>query len=200
MKRLILASGSPRRRELLRLAGFDFTVQTAEADEGTVSYPDGRPDLYVESLARLKNDAVAASLSGQDVVILSADTVVIAPPEAGRLLPLGKPASEEEARRMLSDLSGRTHRVLTGVMIRDVPSGRTDLFHTVTEVTFRSLSDREIDVYCKSGEPLDKAGAYGIQGKACTFVESLSGDYFNVVGLPLCRVAVGLSAFGILPL
>lgn len=196
MKKLILASGSPRRRELLTLAGYDFDVITADADENSVSY-SGDGEKYAVDIAALKNDAVvSAHPELKNAVILSADTSVL-PPDGG--MPLGKPADRAEAERMLKRLSGNEHKVVTGVVIRDMESGLTVSFTSVTQVKFRVLTDDDIKRYCDSGEPFDKAGAYGIQGKACSFAESISGDYFNVVGLPVCRCSVELGRFGIIP-
>ncbi len=189
---LILASGSPRRHEILNQAGLFHRVLTAPADESAVPFPAGHPEQYVMALAELKNRAVARAYPDEaaNAVILSADTVVWSP-EWG--LPLGKPKDRDDAVRMLEALSGKSHEVITGVMLRDGRSGRTSLFSETTEVFFRELGREEILRYADSGDPMDKAGAYGIQSGACVFVRGIRGDYFNVVGLPVCRVSEELS-------
>jgi len=189
---LILASGSPRRHEILNQAGLFHRVLTAPADESAVPFPAGHPEQYVMALAELKNRTVARAYPDEaaNAVILSADTVVWSP-EWG--LPLGKPKDRDDAVRMLEALSGKSHEVITGVMLRDGRSGRTSLFSETTEVFFRELGREEILRYADSGDPMDKAGAYGIQSGACVFVRGIRGDYFNVVGLPVCRVSEELS-------
>ncbi len=182
---LILASGSPRRRELLERVGLRFTVQAADVDETLV--PGLSPQEQVMRLSRLKAQAVQAP---QGAAVLSADTVVVLD---GAIL--GKPADRADARRMLLALSGRSHHVLTGVTLRK--DGQLDTRCQDTEVWFRPMTEPEIDGYIATGEPMDKAGAYGIQGGASLFVERLDGDYFNVVGLPLCTVGQMLRDAGI---
>lgn len=183
---LILASGSPRRAEILTQGGLAFEKRVSEADE---TLPDGiSPAAAVEYLAKQKGTAVPIC-AGE--VILSADTVVALD---GKIL--GKPADRAHAERMLRMLSGRTHSVYTGVFLTD--GTRQSLFHEKTDVTFFSLTDAEIRQYIDSGEPMDKAGAYGIQGRGALFVEKISGDYLNVVGLPLAKTARQLKeVFGI---
>ena len=184
---LILASGSPRRRELLERIGLRFTVQAADVDERLL--PGLSAGEQVMRLSCRKAEAVAAG-QPQEAVILSADTVVVLD---GAIL--GKPADAAEAKEMLSALSGRSHLVLTGVTVR---RGENEQTHCEeTEVRFRPLSETEIDAYIATGEPMDKAGAYGIQGYASVFVEKIVGDYFNVVGLPLCASAQMLRRAGI---
>ena len=192
-RELILASGSPRRHEILAQAGIGHRILTAPADETSVVFHPGDPEGYVMRLAALKNDAVRDAYGAQlgHAVILSADTVVWSPDMQA---PLGKPGNEETAARMLRFLSGRTHEVITGVMLRDTETGKEILFAETTEVLFRTLDEEEILRYVRSGDPLDKAGAYGIQSGACIFVKAIRGDYFNVVGLPVCRVAEELKA------
>ncbi len=192
-KELILASASPRRHEILTLAGFVHRVLTAPADESGITFVPGHEKEGVIALARLKNRALREALSPRHAVVLSADTVVW----AGGVL--GKPKSPEDAARMLRLLSGREHAVLTGVSIFDTESGEEISFAEETAVRFRELSDAEIARYVESGDPLDKAGSYGYQSGACIFVEGIRGDYFNVVGLPVCRVAVELRKFGVVP-
>ncbi len=176
---LVLASQSPRRRELLTLLGRPFRVQVASVDETM-------EDLPVEqAVARLSYRKAAAVGAGDNQIVIGADTVVVLNGEI-----LGKPRDAEDAIRMLKSLSGRTHQVMTGVCLL---SGDKALTHTeVTEVTFRPLTDREIRDYVATKEPMDKAGAYGIQGGAARFVEGIRGDYFNVVGLPVCRLGLML--------
>lgn len=175
--KLILASNSPRRADILTQGGFTFTKRTADTDE---SLPAGIPPAEaVERLAALKGQAVEWR-AGE--VILSADTVVV---YDGQIL--GKPKDEADACRMLRMLSGNTHSVFTGVYITS--GEKTFVFHEETAVTFFPLTDAEITAYVQSGEPMDKAGAYGIQGRGALFVERIHGDYLNVVGLPLARTA-----------
>ena len=187
---LILASGSPRRRQLLEQIGLTFVVRSSDVDE-SVS-PGLTPAQVVESLSARKGEAVAAEAAPGDLV-LSADTVVALD---GAIL--GKPRDRAEAEAMLTALSGRTHQVYTGVTL--LQDGRRLTGHEVTAVTFRPLSPEEIAAYVSTGEPMDKAGAYGIQGLGALLVERLEGDYFNVMGLPLCRLGEMLARFGVHPL
>lgn len=187
---LILASGSPRRRQLLEQIGLTFVVRSSDVDE-SVS-PGLTPAQVVESLSARKGEAVAAEAVPGDLV-LSADTVVALD---GAIL--GKPRDRAEAEAMLTALSGRTHQVYTGVTL--LQDGRRLTGHEVTAVTFRPLSPGEIAAYVSTGEPMDKAGAYGIQGLGALLVERLEGDYFNVMGLPLCRLGEMLAQFGVRPL
>lgn len=173
---LVLASQSPRRAEILRNANIEFTTRVAEVDETPV---DGeRPGPYVRRLAEAKARAVPTS-SGE--VVLGADTTVVA---AGEIL--AKPVDAADARRMLRLLSGRRHEVLTGICLRRGEEVLTD--HAATAVWFAPLTDQEIAQYVDSGEPMDKAGAYAIQGLASKFVERIEGCYFNVMGLPVSLV------------
>jgi septum formation protein len=178
--RLILASASPRRRELLRHAGFDFEVRSSTVEE--IVLPGEAAEEFARRAARDKAVIVAAS-APPDSLVLGADTVVV----AGHAI-LGKPADAEDATRMLRLLSGATHRVITGVCLVRAPDRVEALAHETTLVTFRSLSEEEIASYVASGEPFDKAGAYGIQGLASKFVTRIEGCYFNVVGLPVALV------------
>jgi len=198
---VILASQSPRRHELLTLAGIPHKIFVSGADEGSVEYVPGHPEDFVTAAAKLKNLAVKTALGRlgdvdpanngltagevRNAVILSADTIVYS--DASRTI-FGKPGSERGAFDMLRELSGRPHRVITGVMLYDNATGRTSCFAESTDVYFRPLDDREIESYIRVHRPLDKAGAYGIQDGACVFVEKIVGDYYNVVGLPVCRV------------
>ena len=171
----ILASASPRRVEILRTLGLDFeTIVPGIAEEQL----DGEaPGDFVVRAARAKVDAVASRVDSG--LVIGADTVVVID---GR--PLGKPASADDAREMLRMLSGRWHAVMTGVAVRDVESAREVAEHDKTLVRFRELTEAEIDDYVASDEPLDKAGAYAIQGRGMLFVEEIAGNYHNVVGLP----------------
>lgn len=177
---LILASASPRRKELLGLFRIPFEIRVADIDE-TMDHQKA-PFDEVARVSRLK--AAATPRKDGDVVV-AADTIVVC---EGRVL--GKPRSEAEAAAMLRLLSGRDHQVMTGVtVIRDQ---RVQTFTEVTDIHFRELSDREIDRYVVTGEPMDKAGAYGIQGGAALFCTRMVGDYYNVMGLPVCRLGLVL--------
>ncbi len=178
MKPIVLASGSPRRRELLEQMGIgSFEVLTSDCDETLPR--DDTPARRVEYLALQKASAVFALRP--DATVIGADTVVVLEDAV-----LGKPHSPAEAAAMLSALSGRSHRVYTGIAVL---SGEQILTaHECTEVSFRSLTEEEIQAYIATGEPMDKAGAYGIQGRACVFIRGISGDYYNVVGLPVCAL------------
>ena len=178
---LILASSSPRRSELLRLAGLDFTVEPADIDERV---QDGEsPATYVQRLAMEKAQAVwerHATEHREDLMVLGADTTVVCD---GAIL--GKPADQAEARSMLEKLAGRTHQVLTGIAV----VSERGLFSEVdiTQVFFDLIGEREMVQYLASGEPMDKAGAYGIQGYAARWIPRVEGCFFNVMGLPLAR-------------
>ena len=185
-RRLIVASASPRRRELLAQAGFVFQVEPSDADE---TLPEGvTPAAAVELLASRKAQSVAEK--HPDDVVLGCDTIVALDGEK-----LGKPQTAADAKAMLRRLSGKTHTVYTGVCITD--GTRTERFVSATDVTFYPLSAQTIDAYVATGEPMDKAGAYGIQGLGSVLVQSFSGDYFTVVGLPLAQCARVLATFGI---
>ena len=176
MKHWILASASPRRRELLSLYGVPFTIQAADIDEKMD--PEKAP---FDEVARVSLEkALAVKRSGDDVVI-AADTIVVC---QGKVL--GKPHDEEEAASMLRLLSGREHQVMTGCTV--LVGDRRETFTEVTTLRFRQLSEAEINAYIASGEPMDKAGAYGIQGGAALFCPCIQGDYYNVMGLPVCRL------------
>ena len=188
---VILASQSPRRRELLGRMGIDdFLVRPAQGEE--VFEPGLSPAELVEHLSHQKAAEVAAGASPEDLVI-AADTVVSID---GRVL--GKPHSQEEAFSMLSTLSGREHTVYTGVTV--CQGGVSITEHEATDVRFRPLTPEEIRSYIATGEPMDKAGAYGIQEYGSLLVEGIQGDYFNVVGLPICRLGRILARFGVDPL
>lgn len=185
---IILASGSPRRRELLERMGIkEFDIITPDVDESVdKTLP---PAGQVELLSRRKADAVAAEVP-LDALIIAADTVV-----AMDGIVLGKPADEEDAFRMLSALSGVRHHVFTGVTVRMGAQVLTR--HEVTSVDFRPLEPEEVEEYIATGECMDKAGAYGIQGYGCLLVERIAGDYYNVMGLPVALLAQMLKHFGI---
>ena len=177
-QKIVLASGSPRRRELMHQMGIDdFEILPAKGEENA---PEAlTPAQLVEQLALQKAREVAALRP--DCAVIGADTVVALGDEV-----LGKPESEARAKEMLRALSGRHHQVYTGVAVL---AGGEEYTHVeCTEVEFRALTDEEIDAYVATGEPLDKAGAYGIQGRACTLIRGIRGDYYNVVGLPVCAL------------
>jgi len=173
---LVLASASPRRAEILRAVGWPFEICPADIDE---SVRDGeRAAEYVERLAREKASVVAEQrLFG---LTLGADTVVVAEGEM-----LGKPRDEEDARRMLRRLSGAWHEVLTGVALVRAESKQCSVKHELSRVLFAEMSEAEIDWYISTGEPMDKAGAYAVQGRAALFISAIEGDYWNIVGLPV---------------
>lgn len=189
--RLILASGSPRRAAILRNAGLEFDVRVAGVDESRLGQET--PEGYVRRLAETKALAVAAleREAGERAVVIGADTTVVA---GGAMLE--KPVDADDARRMLRLLSGRSHDVLTGVALVRMPDRERISFVESTRVIFASLTDEQIDSYIATGEPFDKAGAYGIQGIGGTFVSKIEGCYFNVMGLPLSRVWQALLAMG----
>lgn len=185
MKKLILASSSPRRKELLSYAQIPFEIVVSDVEEHFNEEND--PKEIVQALALQKAEAVANILD-QNAVVLGADTIVTIDNQI-----LGKPKDETEARKMLRQLSGREHIVYTGVAIVSVEESTT--FYEETKVQFWELSDEEIDNYIKSGEPFDKAGAYGIQQLGSILVKRIDGDYFNVVGLPISRTYRELKQF-----
>lgn len=173
---LILASQSPRRRELMGLFSIPFLVRAADIDE--TMDPALRPYDEVARVSRRKAEATPRE---PDDVVVAADTIVVC---QGRVL--GKPREEAEARAMLRLLSGRDHQVMTGMTV--LRGSRAVTVTEVTDLHFRPLSEGEIDAYVRSGEPMDKAGAYGIQGGGALFAEKMVGDYYNVMGLPVCRL------------
>ena len=184
---IILASQSPRRRELLERMGLPFRIITPDIDERMErALPPGE---LVAAISAEKAGAVAAQ-AGPGAVVIAADTVVALDGAV-----LGKPAGEADAARMLSALAGRTHHVYTGLTVL-----RGERVRTVSEetaVTFRPLTEQEIAAYVRTGEPLDKAGAYGIQGYGALLVEGIRGDYYNVMGLPVCRLGLLLKELGV---
>ncbi|HEY8449724.1 MAG TPA: Maf family protein [Bacillota bacterium] len=199
----ILASASPRRRQLLEQLGLEFTVYPSDVDETSPEFVDLPPAQLVERLALAKASAVARRYAHQTdpsasprPLVIGADTVVVLEDEI-----LGKPVDADHARRMLNQLAGRMHTVYTGIALIDVAAGRTAVTHRATRVWLRPLPASWIDAYVATGEPLDKAGAYAVQGLGAAFVERIEGCYFNVVGLPLAALVELLEAWGIqLPL
>src|SRR5215472_18725532 len=186
--RLVLASASPRRAEILRDAGYHFTVLSSAIDE--TPHPEESPEDLVLRLAQTKADLAAARAVGP-AILIAADTEVVLD---GRVF--GKPRSSDDARRMLTKLSGRTHAVLTGVCLIRLPDAERISFVETTLVTFSPLSEEEITRYLATGEPHDKAGAYAIQGYAARYIPRIEGCYFNVVGLPLARLQHSLTELG----
>jgi septum formation protein len=186
--KLILASASPRRAEVLRDAGFHFTVLSSAIDE--TPYPDESPQDLVLRLAQTKADLAAARAVGP-AILIAADTEVVLD---GHIF--GKPRSSDDARSMLEKLSGRLHTVLTGVALIRLPDVERRSFVEATLVQFAPLSDEEIGRYLATGEPHDKAGAYAIQGYAARYIPRIEGCYFNVVGLPVARLQHALSELG----
>jgi len=183
---LILASASPRRRDLLEQIGLTFTVETADIDETPRLAED--PIAYVKRLAEHKAAAVFARHANRErLIVLGADTTVVID---GQIL--GKPEDDGDAARILRLLSGRTHRVITGVALTTATAPPL-VAAEITEVEFARLTDSEIDAYIATGEPMGKAGAYGIQGRAARFIPRINGCYFNVMGLPLARLAAMLA-------
>ena len=188
MKKIILASGSPRRQQLLEQAGIPHEILISGADE-TVT---GQPAEQVMELALRKARAVLPLLdASSDAIIIAADTLVFIGDEV-----LSKPESPQEAFDMLQKLQGITHTVYTGVALIDVATGNSHVFAEPANVTFRPLSDDEILAYIATGEPFDKAGAYGIQEKGATLVDRINGDFYTVMGLPISKVCTALGDMG----
>ena len=186
--KIILASQSPRRKELLERMGIrDFETISPNVDESV--FHGLPPEELVRRLSAEKAAAVAGR-AGEDAIVIAADTVV-----ALEGAVLGKPADELDAFKMLSALSGVRHQVYTGVTV--CRGGEKQTAHEVTDVTFRELSEEEIEHYIATGEPMDKAGAYGIQGYGALLIQGISGDYYNVMGLPVCRLSGMLARFGV---
>ncbi len=184
---IVLASASPRRKELLERMGLDFAVRVAELDETMDPFP--HPADEVARVAALKAKAVYPMCHDGDVII-GADTIVVCDS-----LVMGKPRSEAEAFSMLRRLSGREHQVMTGLCV--LTDSYEETVTVTTTLRMRPLSDEEIHAYIATGEPMDKAGAYGIQGLAAMFVVGLDGDYYNVMGLPVCTLTMILRKCGV---
>lgn len=183
---LILASGSPRRKEILQKLGFEFVAMKTDADE---YYPKSMP---VEKIAQHLAGVKAEACLKQNVndIVIGSDTIVVLD---GRVL--GKPQDTTDAKEMLRSLSGKTHEVYTGVCVAS--KSRVESFTVCSEVTFGHLTDKEIDLYVASGEPMDKAGAYGIQGLGCRFIKSVKGDFYAVMGLPANELYEVLKKFNL---
>lgn len=203
MSQIILASASPRRKELLEQIGLEFEICPAKGEEIITKTI---PEEVVMELSKQKAEEVAAMVSSfgeshkeittpSDILVIGADTVVA---YDGKIL--GKPVDEADAKRMLTMLSGNTHSVFTGVTLVLIDkAGRAGelVFYEKTDVTMHEMSDQEIDRYIATGEPMDKAGSYGIQGKCAIYIEKIDGDYNNVVGLPIARIYQELKGIGI---
>ncbi len=188
MKKIILASASPRRKKILEIAGLKFTVCVSDYEEDLGLKM--KPRDLARFLSRKKAEGVAHKFN--DAVIIAADTFIVFKSQL-----LGKPHTEKEAGKMLRMLSGKEHSVITGFTVMDTGSGKMASQSVETKVYFKKLTSEEILAYVRSKEPLDKAGAYAIQGLGGVFVEKIEGDYFNVVGLPLCSLTDCLKKFGI---
>ena len=186
---IVLASASPRRSELLESAGIIFTVFPGDIDE--TPFAGEEPVAHVLRLAEGKASEVSTRIAGR--FFIGADTIVLADKEI-----MGKPRDDSDAVRMLRKLSGQVHQVITGFAVLDRETGRVESKSISTDVTFKVLEDEEISVYVATGCPLDKAGAYAIQGGAAYMVERIDGSYTNVVGLPLCEVVETLRKMGAL--
>lgn len=193
-RELVLGSASPRRRELIRLLGLDIPVRVASADVDETIRTGLVPGEAAEQLALRKAEGVRKLLAEEaaGTVIVGADTIVVLDGEI-----LGKPRDPEDACRMLERLQGRAHDVITGLAVYNGTTGAARTAHSVTRVFMKPLDSSRIVRYVSTGEPLDKAGSYGIQGLAATYVERIEGCYFNVVGLPLSLLADLLQAFGV---
>jgi septum formation protein len=174
--KLILASASPRRAEILRTVGWPFERLAVDIDESRHAGEEAA--AYVERVARAKAEAAVLRIPG--ATVLGADTVVVIENEI-----LGKPLDDEDARRMLRLLRDRWHQVLTGVALINTGTGASRIAHEVTEVRFAAMNEDEVNWYVATGEPMDKAGAYAIQGRGARFIREIRGDYFNIVGLPV---------------
>ncbi|MCG8515608.1 MAG: Maf family protein [Halanaerobiales bacterium] len=188
MSKIILASNSPRREKLLKQLGLSFTIVPSKIDEK--SYADLEPEVMVQELAGAKAQEVAELV--EETVVIGADTIVLAEQHI-----LGKPRDQEEAFQMLWRLQGKKHRVLTGLAVYDTKSGRLLVDYDRAEVYLRKMEEREITAYIGTGEPMDKAGAYAIQGLGGIFVEGLVGSYYTVVGLPIHKLVLMLKEFQI---
>lgn len=190
MKKVILASTSPRRKELLEKTGIPFIVEASNYKENMSLKL--KPLELAKKLSRGKAEAVAKNHKGEDVIVIGADTFVVLDNKI-----LGKPHTPEKAKKMIKELSGRVHSLITGFTVINVESGKKVSKAVEGKVCFRSLTDKEIDDYIKTGEPLDKAGAYAIQGFGAALVKKIDGDYYGAIGLPLVPLIKELKKFGI---
>lgn len=190
--RLILASASPRRQSLLREYGYDFEIVVPEDDEPDAGTMTGSPTERAEVISRHKARSVAAKINTG--CVLSGDTIAALGDHV-----FGKPADRSDAKAILASLMGTTHRVITGVTLLDVESGRCDVRHAVTDITMKALADSEIEAYLDTGEWAGKAGAYGIQDRGDAFVERIEGSFTNVVGFPMEMIASMLARWNIQP-
>lgn len=190
MKKIILASGSPRRRELLDQMGLEYDVVLSKVDESDSG--ELPPGELVQTLAKMKARAVAKKIKAkkEEVLVIGADTIVVLKGQV-----LGKPENSLAAEKMLETLSGTMHKVYTGVAIVDTKGATEEVFMQKTNVYMKNISQEEITAYVLTGEPLDKAGSYGIQGKGGVFVEKIEGDYFSVMGLPISKLYESLKRF-----
>ncbi len=188
MAKLVLASASPRRQELMEMLGFNFTIVPSKIDEE--QYNHLGPVEMVKELARAKAEEVAALV--EDTVVIGSDTIVVLDDKV-----LGKPSDQTEARDMLRKLQNRRHSVYTGIAVWDTFSGQVVVDYDKTDVFMGSITDKDILEYVKTGEPMDKAGAYGIQGVGGIFVEKINGSYFTVMGLPIHKLVKILKDFDI---
>lgn len=184
MKKIILASASPRRKEILENMRIKFDVAVSDADESVLDKTAIKPCIYVQELALLKAGAVFKQTKSRDTLIIAADTIVCAD---GKIL--GKPADKEDAFKMLSELSGKCHSVFTGICVMSSKNAFSVCKNVETKVYFKNLTEEKIRAYVNTGEPMDKAGAYGIQGLGALLVDRIDGDYLNVVGLPASKLA-----------
>lgn len=188
MQKIILASGSPRRKQILEQVGLKFTVEVSDYEEKPI--PGVVPSEFVETLSLEKAKAIAKN--HDDAIIIGADTIVVLDNQI-----LGKPKTKEDAREMLKKLSGNTHSVFTGFTIIDTVNKRTITNHVETKIRFKNLSEEEISAYIETEEPMDKAGAYGVQDRGALFVEYIEGDYASVMGLPILKIFEILKTLGI---
>jgi septum formation protein len=188
MRKIILASKSPRRKALLEQIKLKFTVDVSDIDESKIPY--STPNNLAKNLSKAKASAVSKKY--KDAIIIAADTLVVLGKEI-----IGKPRDKEDAIKMLRKLSGKTHTVITGFTIYDLQFEKKITKTVKSKVKFKKMTDEEIKSYVKTGEPMDKAGGYGIQDKSAIFIEKVEGDFFNVVGLPIFSLCKELYKFGI---
>lgn len=190
MKKIILASTSPRRKDILHQIGLDFDIIPSSYEEDMSL--SKTPEDLVQYLAEQKGKVVAQQQNTTAAVIISSDTIVAID---GNIL--GKPQSREEAKNMLRLISNRTHDVYSGVCVIDTETNDQTVFYSSAKITMRELSEEEIEAYIETGEPMDKAGAYGIQGMGGMFIQSIEGDYYAIVGLPIEQLVLVLRQYGI---